>query len=65
MIGYLLAGAATEVFTGLASELSQPLSHPSIFAARDHRTSHHTRARSPFGRDLPALLLHHLVMTCF
>ena len=65
MIGYLLAGVSTEVFTGLELELSQPLCHPSAFAARDHRTSYHTRGRSPFGRDLPDLLLHHLVMTCF
>jgi hypothetical protein len=65
MIGYLLAGVAAEMFTGLEIELSQPLYHPSAFAARDHRTSSHTRGRSPFGRDLPDLLLHHLVMTCF
>lgn len=64
MIGYLLAGTAREVFTGLETELSQTLNHPSVFASRPHRTSFHTRGRSPFGRDLPDLLLHHLVMTC-
>ena len=65
MIGYLLTGTAREVFTGLETELSQTLDHPSAFDSRDHGTSFHTRGRSPFGRDLPDLLLHHLVMTCF
>jgi hypothetical protein len=65
MIGYLLAGTAHEVFTALESKLSQTLKQPSAFASRDHRTSFHIRGRSPFGRDLPDLLLHHLVMTCF
>jgi hypothetical protein len=65
MIGYLLAGTPAEVFRGLEGELSQPLNHPSAFAARDHRTSFHTRGTSPFGRDLPDLLLHHLVMACW
>ncbi|HSW00347.1 MAG TPA: hypothetical protein VLI39_09260 [Sedimentisphaerales bacterium] len=64
MIGYLLAGTAREVFDGLETELGQSLTHPSAFASRDHRTSFHTRGRSPFGRDLPDLLLHHLVMRC-
>jgi hypothetical protein len=64
MIGYLLAGTAREMFTGLETELSQTLNYPSAFASRNHRTSFHTRGRSPFGRDLPDLLLHHLVMTC-
>ncbi|MBN1360417.1 MAG: hypothetical protein JW993_07490 [Sedimentisphaerales bacterium] len=65
MIGYLLAGTAREVFASLESELSQTLKHPSAFAARDHRTSFHGRDKSPFGRALPDLLLHHLVMACF
>jgi len=65
MIGYLLSGRAGEVFAGLEPELSQPLKHPAAFATRDHRTSLHTRGKSPFGRDLPDLLLHHLIMTCY
>jgi hypothetical protein len=65
MIGYLLAGTASEVFSCLEPKLSQPLNHPSAFATRDHKTSFHTRGRSPFGRDLPDLLLHHLIMTCY
>jgi len=65
MIGYLLAGTAREVFAGLEPKLSQPLKQFSAFDARDHRTSYHPRGRSPFGRDLPDLLLHHLIMTCY
>jgi len=65
MIGYLLAGTAHEVFTGLETALSQTLEYASAFASRDHRTSIHIRGKSPFGRDLPDLRLHHLVMTCF
>jgi hypothetical protein len=65
MLGYLLAGTAREVFAGLEAALSQRFNHPLAFATRDHRTSFHTRGTSPFGRDLPDLLLHHLVMTCF
>ncbi len=64
MIGYLLGGTPHEMFAALESQLSQLLEHPSAFASRDHRTSFHTRGKSPFGRDLPDLLLHHLVMTC-
>ena len=64
MIAYLLAGSAREVFTGLERHLSQPLNHPAAFGERDHRTSFHTRGRSAFGRDLPDLLLHHLIMKC-
>lgn len=64
MIGYLLSGAARAVFSNLGSELLQTLKHPSAFGPRDHRTSFHARAKSPFGRDLPDLLLHHLVMPC-
>jgi len=62
MIGYLLAGEAVEMFARLETELSQRLNHLSAFAARKHRTSFHTRGKSPFGRELPDLLLHHLVM---
>lgn len=64
MIGYLLAGTAREVFAGLESELSQTLNRPPAFVSRDHRTSFHRRGKSPFGRDLPDLLLHHLLMAC-
>jgi hypothetical protein len=64
MIGYLLSGTAREVFAALEVQLSQVLNHPSAFPSRDHRTSFHTRGKSPFARDLPDLLLHHLVMTC-
>jgi hypothetical protein len=64
MIGYLLTGTAPELFIGLERELSQTLAHPPVFIARDHRTSYHVRGKSPFGRDLPNLLLHHLVMVC-
>jgi hypothetical protein len=64
MIGYLLSGTPGEVFAGLEQRLSQPLNHPSVFATRDHRTSFHVRGTSPFGRELPDLLLHHLVMSC-
>lgn len=64
MIGYLLTGTPDEVFTGLEPELSQSLDHPLSFIARTHRTSYHERGKSPFGRELPNLLLHHLVMVC-
>jgi hypothetical protein len=64
MIGYLLGGKPRKVFDGLEVELGQSLKHPSAFASREHRTSFHTRGRSPVGRDLPDLLLHHLIMTC-
>ena len=64
MIGYLLTGTAQEMFANLETALSQRLSHPQAFAARDHRTSFHERGTSPFHRELPDLLLHHLVMTC-
>ncbi len=64
MIGYLLAGTGREVFSALELQLSQTLKHPSVFASRDHRTTFHARGKSPFGRDLPDLLLHHLVMNC-
>ena len=65
MIGYLQTGTAHTVFSKLESEFSQTLKYPSAFGKRDHRTSFHTRSRSPFGRNLPDLLLHHLVMPCF
>jgi len=65
IIGYLLSGWPQAVFSKLESELSQPLKHPPTFDMRDHRTSFHNRGKSPFGRDLPDLLLHHLVMPCF
>ena len=64
MIGYLLSGTAHEVFAGLEARLSQSLNHHSVFATRDHWTSFHVRGKSQFGRDLPDLLLHHLIMTC-
>lgn len=64
MIGYLLAGTAHEVFIALERELSQSLKHHPAFATREHRTSSHARGASPFGRGLPDLLLHHLVMRC-
>jgi hypothetical protein len=64
MIAYLLTGTAQEMFANLEIELPQTLLHPPAFAARDHRTSFHARGTSPFERELPDLLLHHLVMAC-
>lgn len=64
MIGYLLTGSAHEVFAGLAVGLGQTLGLVPAFCTRGHRTSFHVRGSSPFGRDLPDLLLHHLIMNC-
>jgi hypothetical protein len=64
MIGYLLAGSAAEVFAGLERQLSQSLTRAPAFTNRDHRTTFHLKRKSPFGRDVPDLLLHHLVMKC-
>lgn len=64
MIAYLLTGIALDVFSDLERQLAQSLKPVPAFASRQHRTSMHAGRRSPSGRVLPDLLLHHLVMRC-
>jgi hypothetical protein len=63
MLGYLVEGDIARVFSNIAAKTPCQLTPHPDFAARDHRTSDHTR-RVPLGKAYPRRFrCHHMILT--
>jgi hypothetical protein len=62
MLGYLLSGTPSKVFSSIEAKVHCPLTHHLKFPERDHKISNHKRT-VPAGKPYPAVFrCHHLLL---